>query len=314
VDVFFVLSGFLITRLLLEEQERTGTIAWRRFIQRRLWRLAPALGVFLAVYLVVAPLAWPNHPHLRDAAWAAIYFSDYSQALLGQPDYLIHTWSLSVEEHFYLLWPIALGLLYRATQRTRHPEESLTLVLLGGWVLATAWRVGNALHAPDQFELTYFRFDTRTSGLWLGAVLAALPRTRWAATAVQPGILAAVALCALAAVTTTRHPQTHMLTYGILAAEIGTAACLWGVLRGQAWICAPLTLPWLMWLGQVSYAVYLWHYPIQRYLRGWEHWPTTLLLGTAISLVIAWASWKWIEQPLLLRRDRASKVSRPSAA
>jgi peptidoglycan/LPS O-acetylase OafA/YrhL len=97
VDVFFVLSGFLITRLLLEEQERTGTIAWRRFIQRRLWRLAPALGVFLAVYLVVAPLAWPNHPHLRDAAWAAIYFSDYSQALLGQPDYLLHTWSFSVE-------------------------------------------------------------------------------------------------------------------------------------------------------------------------------------------------------------------------
>jgi len=116
VDLFFVLSGFLITRLLVDEIDATGRIELWRFYLRRLLRLAPALLLFLAAYMLIAPSIWPQFDfllHLRDAALVGFYLSDYSQAFWHNPKVLIHTWSLSVEEHFYLIWPFAVLLLAR---------------------------------------------------------------------------------------------------------------------------------------------------------------------------------------------------------
>ena len=114
VDLFFVLSGFLITRLLVDEIDSTGRIDLLRFYLRRLLRLTPALLLMLTAYLLIAPSLWPQldlMSHVRDAALVAFYLSDYSQAFWHNPKVLIHTWSLSVEEHFYLIWPFAVLLL-----------------------------------------------------------------------------------------------------------------------------------------------------------------------------------------------------------
>lgn len=100
VDIFFVLSGFLITRLLLAEQSCGGRIDIGSFYIRRITRLTPALLLMLSVYVLLAPMLWPSADHLFQAGLAFFYASDYARAFWGVPQYLTHTWSLSVEEHF----------------------------------------------------------------------------------------------------------------------------------------------------------------------------------------------------------------------
>jgi peptidoglycan/LPS O-acetylase OafA/YrhL len=172
VDVFFVLSGWLITRLLVEETEAQGRIDLPQFYLRRLLRLGPPLLLLLLVYLAVAPTIWPQlseGEHLRDAALTGFYLSDYAFAFWEIPKLLRHSWSLSVEEHFYLIWPLVVLLLARCDARRR------ILILAGLFVLATAWRVFEYYHTG--WDATYYRFDTRISGLILGALLATcLPR------------------------------------------------------------------------------------------------------------------------------------------
>ncbi|GGJ00432.1 acyltransferase family protein [Halopseudomonas pertucinogena] len=112
VDVFFVLSGYLITRLLLVEQEREGCLRLGRFFVRRLRRLVPALLLMLAVYLLLAPWVFPDvmfSKHFRDAVLTAFYVVNYAAYLGGFVSELAHVWSLAVEMHFYLLWPVRYG-------------------------------------------------------------------------------------------------------------------------------------------------------------------------------------------------------------
>ena len=172
VDLFFVLSGFLITRLLVDEFDAAGQIDLPRFYLRRLLRLAPPLLLLLAAYLVIAPMIWPQYglwSHIRDAALAGFYLSDYGRAFWHYPIALQHTWSLSVEEHFYLIWPFAVLLLARIELRWRIAG------LFGIYLIATAWRIFE--YESSGWVATYFRFDTRMSGLICGALLAiCLPR------------------------------------------------------------------------------------------------------------------------------------------
>src|SRR5262245_54776854 len=130
VDAFFVLSGFLITGLLLDEARVTGTIRVGAFYLRRVRRLLPALLLLLAAYLAVMPSIRPEVDQWTPALYAGLYVSDYARAFLGEIGLLSHTWSLSVEEHFYLLWPFAVLWLAR--------RASLNRVL---WLLGVAYVV-----------------------------------------------------------------------------------------------------------------------------------------------------------------------------
>src|SRR5690606_11647941 len=159
VDVFFVLSGFLITSILLAEHAGTGGIALGRFYWRRALRLYPALLLTLAGYLSVAPLLWPGHPHGTEALLAGLYLAVYSIPLSDYPDYLKHTWSLAVEEQFYLLYPLALILCLR-----RMSPAELAKWLVIAVAVAVAWRLLNRLAVLP----TYHRFDTRLGGLLAG--------------------------------------------------------------------------------------------------------------------------------------------------
>ena len=106
IDVFFVMSAFLITTLLLMEFQTHGRLDYKRFYWRRFLRLMPALALFLGAYCIVAPFLWPDLTDIySDALVSLLYLADYGIAFFDSPDTLLHMWSLSVEEHFYLIWP-----------------------------------------------------------------------------------------------------------------------------------------------------------------------------------------------------------------
>lgn len=268
VDLFFVLSGYLITRLLAENSNIP------RFYARRARRLLPALLFFLAVYLLVFPFLVPGHPHVRDAALAALYVSDYTASFTGAPKYLVHTWSLSVETHFYLLWPLILIKLNPGIR---------TLVV--AYILATAWR----WWWPDWFE-AYTRFDTHATGLILGCIIAKIrdvPRF--------PAWLG-IAILAVACFHF-RWLSPDIKTWGWVIVELGAAVAILGT--PASWLSsAPI-----VYIGRLSYGLYLWHYPTSRLLREWgEPWWVVLIASLLIGLVMAAVSYHTVEAWFRRRR------------
>ncbi len=260
VDLFFVLSGYLITRSLAERPELVG------FYVGRLRRLVPALTLMLIGYLLVFPWLVPDHPHVRDTALAYFYLSDYGFAFWGVPVFLQHTWTLSVEEHFYLLWPLLF-------LRVR-PSVGFLMAL---YAIATAWRWVQ----PDWYE-AYYRFDTRASGLLLGCLLAHLPRLRLPA-------WPALVLLVLAFVFLDRNgPYTQGI--GLSLVELVAA---WAIVGAH-----PAWLGWapLAYLGKLSYGIYLWHYPIARVLRDAdEPWQVVAGVTVVASIVLAAISYHTVE-------------------
>lgn len=261
VDVFFVLSGYLITRILDENQDL------RRFYWRRFLRLTPPLVTLLAAYLLLYPMIRPDHPHGRDAWLAALYLSDYSMAFFEAPDYLRHTWSLSVEEHFYLLWPLVL---------IRLRPSIKTLVI--AYIAATLWR----WNWPDWRE-AYYRFDTHSSGLILGCIIA---RAKFPVSfPAWPALLVLLVACM-----TFRWLSPLVQGPGWTVVEVAAAAAVLGT--PPAWL---VTMP-LVYVGRLSYGLYLWHYPIARVFRdAHDPWWITLAVSLGVGLSLAILSHHTIE-------------------
>jgi peptidoglycan/LPS O-acetylase OafA/YrhL len=267
VDVFFVLSGYLITSI-LAAQHRNGGIRLGAFYLRRARRLYPALCVLVAAYCIVG-LAYGLPNTLGDSGIALFYLSDYAAAFWHRPEYLLHTWSLAIEEHFYLLWPLALmGLL-----RLRKPFAWI----LGLAVIATLWRW---LGPGYDFQNAY-RFDMRLSGLLLGSALAVMPpfRIRW-------GWVFGVAVVVLYLFRFER-----LLGSTLTLAEIASAALVMLAVAGRLSFLNPLA-----YLGRISYGLYLFHFPIVSYLRAQGYSWEWMLLGTlATAVPLAMLSFHTIE-------------------
>jgi peptidoglycan/LPS O-acetylase OafA/YrhL len=276
VDVFFVLSGFLITGILADQVEATGRIDLKAFYARRATRLLPALALLLVVYGALSPVLWPWAARSRwfDIAAAALQFSNWREALLTSEGPLAHTWSLSAEWQFYLVWPFAIAALLPLGRA----RAALAVAML--WAVTTALRLMLIAGGHDAFA--YYAAPFHSSGLLLGGLLALWPppQRRWT------GWAALVGLAALAFVSNTHGTFWWRLT----AIELAAAGL---ILAPPAWLAWwPLSR-----LGVISYGVYLWHAPVMRTLWVLPEWSRPPAMF-AISIALAGASYFLIERPL----------------
>ncbi|HEY2947505.1 MAG TPA: acyltransferase family protein [Micromonosporaceae bacterium] len=336
VDAFFVLSGFLITSLLLAERAATGTIRLVAFWGRRARRLLPALLIVLLVVVTLGRGLQRDDVSvglLRGDALAALGYvanwrmiyrgSDYFTASAA-PSPLQHTWSLGIEEQFYLIWPVVvLALLGIGAWKQSRPVL-LTVCLVGAGESAIA---GAVLYRADDVNRAYFGTDTRAQALLIGAavavVLAGRPNTQAADRPAARSRVASVAFgaAALVGVLGTAWLWTHargtdgwLYRGGLTAGAVGIAAVIaHAVLSPTSVTARVLSLAPIVWLGKISYGVYLWHWPLFQYLdaeRTGLGGANLLALRCAALLAISIASYVLVERPIRTGRWRA-RLPRP---
>ena len=311
VDVFFVISGYLITGLLLREHLRTGRVSLARFYARRIRRLLPAGAAVILVtlpvaFLVVGPLDRPGV--MTDGASAALSVANIRFALaegdyftaITQPSPFLHFWSLSVEEQFYLVWPALLFVVARGG-RIRVPALLLA-VLVGSFV-------ANLVITQTDISWAFYSLPTRAWQLAAGGLLAVaaasidrLPSLPIAAA----GWIASAGLVASAFLISSELPYP-----GLVA--VAPALCSVVLIAAGERRLGPgllLALPPLRGLGRISYSLYLWHWPILML--------PAIALGSALGLesrillalgavAVAGLSWRFIEEPF--RRGRFSMAA-----
>jgi peptidoglycan/LPS O-acetylase OafA/YrhL len=311
VQVFFVISGFLITALLVEEHERNGTIRLGFFYVRRALRLFPALFAVVAAAVIYASFA-PNdqlHETWREAIAAIFYWDNWFHGLnIGNPTILLHTWSLSIEEQFYVVWPLLLLLvLGLAGSRWRRELWLLPLALAAAAAIA---RAGVSLAHPHSFQRLYFGTDTRADALLIGCTLAlawarGVPRwlERLLVRLALPALAVLAALMWLATV-----PGRSLYVYGLLACSLASAVLIANAVTGRpALLVRGLELPALVFVGKISYGLYLWHYLVfwivRDYTGGWSQ-ATRVPLELALATAVAVASYYVLELPIVRRKAR----------
>ncbi len=312
VDVFFVVSGFVITTQIVREVERSGGLSLVSFYARRAKRLLPAAGLVL---LTSAALTWFLAPRTQrgvfglDIAGAAGYvvnwvFANRSVDYLAedlQPSPVLHFWSLAVEEQFYLVWPLAILLILALRTRLRRGSTRLALAVgLSALIIIPTFTWSLVLTADDPAR-AFFVTTTRLWEMGIGAFVA-LGARRWqrlperaAATAGWLGLLALGA----AALLYTR--ATAWPGYAALLPTLATATVIIAGFRAHHTGPEALlgTRP-LRWVGALSYSLYLWHWPVLRAAE-WIHGPLSTRAGTAavlLSIAPAWLSYRYVENPL----------------
>ncbi len=352
VEVFFVLSGFLITSLLLAEWGRSSAIRLGAFWARRARRLLPALFCLVAViglYYAVAGSAQAIPGLKGDGISALIYYSNWHQIATGTSYFaasgpvspLEHTWSLAIEEQFYVVWPIVLaGVLWLASRGARGSGRRPLLVLLG---VTVAGAVASAVDTAVLFaggrnlDRVYYGTDTRAASLLIGASLAiglAIARSRaqsvpgtdgareaprraaslrdrlLGAGAARQRVLAAGAVVALGAVlgaaAVVDGSDGWLYPYGLLALDGAVVLLILAAVTQPASLAArALAYPPLRALGKISYGLYLWHFPLFLWLTagavGFGGAPL-LLVRLGVTLAVSTASYFLIEQPIRQRR------------
>jgi peptidoglycan/LPS O-acetylase OafA/YrhL len=280
VNLFFVLSGYLITSLLLREQDRTGRVDLRSFYERRVRRLIPALvGVLIATGVLMAILGRFGD-YIPQAAVSFFYVSDVAKAIGYDLGYVGHTWSLALEEQFYLIWPALLIFL---------PRRFLAPAAIVGIVIAVVLQV--VLVPAD--VLAHFRPDVRADAVLWGCLIALVPVAvpRWAA---------AASLIALFVVS-----FTFLWPYAIGLSSVLSAVCI----AGAATLAPMLSARPLVRVGQISYGMYLWHAIPVGLLEPHTKAGNIVAMAAVVAITIALAlvSERWIEKPF--RKPRQAPVS-----
>ncbi len=310
VDVFFVISGFLITSLLINEVAVTERVSILGFYARRAKRILPAACLVIAVTVVAAyqqlgPLI--GKTTAVDGRWAAFFAANFRSILQGTdyftrtlpPSPLQHYWSLAVEEQFYFVWPTLLFGLVLLGRRVSRPTFTLRLGLAALFFGSLYWSIHQTSLAPTT---AYFSPFTRAWELGAGALIAAFPTVISKA----PNALRAVAtwlgLAMIGYTAFAFNANTEFPGYAALLPVAGTVLVVAGGIgatRGSARNL--LGLPPLRWLGKVSFSIYLWHWPVLIIAEERSSTPLSWegrVVCVLITLVLSVASYYAIENPL----------------
>ena len=335
VDLFFVLSGFLITSLLLAEWRRNERVSLSAFWARRARRLLPALFlVVLGIAAYAAIVARPTElDRIRADAFATLgYVANWHSigagrdywALFGSPSPFEHTWSLAIEEQFYLVWPlmfVGIGAVARARRRPIAPVVFAVAIVgvIAFSALAIILRIAGASDAR-----VYFGTDTRAPAILLGVALAAL--TAWRGT-IRSGtgrigleIVGLIGVGWLAWAWADLGGRDPMLLRGglLISGVAGVAVLAAAAHPRRGPIAVAFSIAPLRWLGFVSYGLYLWHWPVFVWLSpvrtGLDGWGLTGV-RVAVSLVFAVVSYTMVEMPIRrgALRGRRIQVAAPVA-
>ena len=299
VDLFFVLSGFLITGLLLTEFDKTKTISLRKFYMRRLLRLGPALFLYLVACLLVAyQMHVIEFTRQLKLIWLALIYSTNWRMAFGWDPILDNTaiiWSLSIEEQFYLVWPLLFFACLTFKVKRGFIVSALTIVIVA--IMAHRYLL---LSAGAGLTRLYYGTDTRADALLIGCLLGMLPAKakgvrmkRWLSFA---GALSAAALLYLIATATFSDQFLYRGGYTAIALLAGIV--ILAAADSPPYLLA-VALRWsvLRWFGKISYGLYLWHWLVIRstsfyYLGYWEPWARL-----ALAVGIAAASFYLVEKP-----------------
>jgi peptidoglycan/LPS O-acetylase OafA/YrhL len=310
VDLFFALSAFLITSILLRERETTGSISLPRFYLRRVLRIWPLYFILIALGVVLAHTMAGQHLPWYYVAGYLLFAGNWVHAVFGRPESICSPlWTVSIEEQFYLVWPVLMKVLER---------RGMIVTAIVTFLLATVSRIGFML-AGASGGFLYYGSISRCDSLALGILLALfadrLPRltpamrlllvvgglTGWVVSSAwlneQPG------------------PVDLRMVFGRLVVSVSAGAILFACLNSRS----PLVRGrWVVRLGKISYGLYMLHLTgilimlsLLHPVWGWQLLATKAL-GFAMTVLLALASYRWVESPFLRIKDRfATVLSRP---
>ena len=330
VDTFFVLSGFLITYLMLTEQSKTGRMATGAFYRRRALRLLPAIAAFVVIFWIYSLIAGMDQELVRGSLLStAFYYTNWYLAygpknFLGGgiiADGMQHLWSLSFEEQFYLIWPVVT--IFFLTIRTR--LRTVVIVLVSVMVLVALHRAhayqsaltGDFNHDRNVWYPIMIRTDTRVDSILIGALLAHVWIRNKIPTRFLNPLAWVAAIFLLICLPLVQVQQPFLYLGGISLIDIAIATMLLAIVEGN-WGGQRLFLlkPFLL-IGLVSYGLYLWHLPIlfavQRYGMGW-HPAVRVIVSITLCAAFTIGSWFLVEKPAMRWKTRLEARSEEKRA
>lgn len=313
MDTFFIMSSFLITRLLLKDWQTHGHINFKKFYVRRAKRLFPALFI---VVLATTGLTYfylgQGAERMLHVMGAVFYFSNWLRAFeIPHEGYLGHTWSLSIEEQYYMVWPVLLLICLRG----RWQGKKLMYLLFGIAIFSAVWRAYLSMKGAS-IDRTYNGTDVRLDSLAVGAILAlnfnAIWLQRWLRFFSQAWVIWLLILTLAVGMFTVDYRESSWYVWQQPCYLLISLALIMGLLQSPKNFGLKIVFQnsVIVYLGTICYGIYLWHYPVL--IAGSEifhlnNWNKVLFCGVT-TIILATVSYFLIERPVLRSKSDASVI------
>ena len=303
MNIFFILSAYLITALLIKDIKKYGKIRFKIFYIRRILRLFPAYYVMLFFFFLAVTILLQN-PQLyyKDILFSGCYISNWIRAFsIETPDWLGHTWSLSIEEQYYICWPLLLYLLTSVFGK----GQRLILILILLYASFTLWRYYLAYTGSPIVRL-YNGTDVRADTLLVGCIIAILHENfhHGLRFIIKISHILFFPLCVLIFIIlgfSLSWQNRYVYTWGTTLIDISVGLFLIGLITKSGTIIHRIfESKVLIFLGKISYATYLWHYPIFKFIRHYHGNDLSVIIyGVPVTYFCAWLSSMLIEKPCI---------------